>query len=188
MQSISHLNPPFQLSPLALCRSAVYFDEAESYEIKLLDPDPMDDPIYYLAQSIDKKIAIRDLAGKLEAQYHTIDQTVINRCKDLLTDWKANFPINKGKLYYRRGPRFLDICDQRTGLPQEIYTLGETEGKIYLACDAPQTVEEVWKNLDNEEQSELSKREVKQFLDMLTENRLVYREEGKYLSLAIHQN
>jgi ribosomal peptide maturation radical SAM protein 1 len=188
MKSLTHLHPPFNLISLDFCRSSVYFEEAKEYGIELLDPEPMHDPIFHLALTVDNDIPIRNLAGKLKAQYTQTDQTIINLCRESLKHWKANYSLNMGKLAYRQGQGFLNIYDQRSGLPQEVYTLGLPESKIYLACNSPKSVDEVWMSLDDDDKLGLNKEEVKEFLDMVTQNRLTYEENGKYLSLAISQS
>lgn len=185
MKSLTHLSPPFPMSPLYFCRGSVYFDEAEQYGIELLDPDPLQDPLYHLALQMDNGKRIRDLADKLKGQYQQIHQGTVDMCRETLNQWREDHPINYGRLWYRRGQGFINIFDYRTNLNQEVYTLGDLEGKIYLACDSGVTVEKIWQDLDPVEKSQLSRDEVKEFLDQLVENRLAYSEDGLYLSLAV---
>lgn len=185
MKSLSHLNPPFQLGPLALCRSSVYFDQPNDYGITLRDPAPMDDPLYHLAHLLGKKEQAVSLAGTLKGTYEKIQDHIIENCRTVLTQWKQNRNANYGRLWYRRGQGFLDIYDYRTGISQEVFTLGETEGKIYLACDSPKTFHDIWTELPESDRETLSQEEVKSFLDQLVENRLIYEENGLYISLAV---
>lgn len=185
MLSLSHLNPPFQLSPLALCRSSVYFDHPQEYGITLIDPKPMDDPLYHLAHKSGKPEQALLLASSLKADYKKIPDAFIENCRQVMNQWKQNFHANYGRLWYRRGKGFLDIFDYRTGISQQVFTLGETEGKIYLSCDTPKTAQEVWTQLPEEDKATLPQEEVKEFLNQLVENRLSYREDGLYISLAV---
>jgi ribosomal peptide maturation radical SAM protein 1 len=185
MKSLTHLSPPFPMTHLDLCRSSAYFDEAEQYGIQLLDPDPWQDPLYHLALQMDNGKRIRDLAGKLKGQYQQIHQGTVDMCREVLARWREDHVINYGRLWYRRGQGFINIFDYRTNLTPQVYTLGDLEGKIYLACDSAVSVELVWKDLEPEEKSQVSRDEVKEFLDQLVENRLAYKEDGLYLSLAV---
>jgi len=185
MAALIHLPPPFHLIPMALCRAAVYFDEAERYGIQLLDPDPMEDPVYVLARSIAENFPIRNLASKLEARYQRTDPAAVQLCREVLERWKRDYPVNGGQLFYRRGAGFLTIYDQRNTQPREVYTLGEHESKLYLACVSPRSLEEVYDGLDEAAKKELSKEDVKEFLDLICANGLAYSEKGRYLALAI---
>jgi ribosomal peptide maturation radical SAM protein 1 len=185
MKSLTHLHPPFQLIPMDLCRGSVYFDEAEQYGIELLAPNPMEDPIYHLAQEIDNRIKFQDLAGKLKGKYAQTPQAPIDKCREILDQWNRDHTINYGRLWYRRGKDFLDIFDYRTNVTRQVYTLEKTEGKIYLACNSPASAGEVWQGLEPGEKSELRIDDVKEFLDQLVENRLACKEDGLYLSLAV---
>jgi len=185
MKSLSHLAPPFPMTHLDLCRSSVYFDEAEQYGIELLDPDPWQDPLYHLARQLNNRVKIRDLAGQLKGQYQQIHQETVDICREVLARWREDHAINYGRLWYRRGQGFINIFDYRTNLTPQVYTLGDLEGKIYLACDSALSVQQVWKDLDPEEKSQVAPDEVKEFLDQLVENRLAYKEDDLYLSLAI---
>jgi ribosomal peptide maturation radical SAM protein 1 len=156
MKSLTHLSPPFQLAPLDLCRSSVYFDEAERYGIELLDPDPFQDPLYYLAGRMGNDTNIRDLADKLKGQYPQVHQGAVDKCRDVLARWREDHPLNYGRLWYRRGKGFLDIFDFRTNLAQEVYTLADLEGKIYLACSTAASVETVWNDLAPDEKSRVT--------------------------------
>ena len=95
-------------------------------------------------------------------------------------------PGNK-HLTYRRGPGFIVINDRRANLETSDYHLAEREADIYLLCDAGATP---WpfEGSAKKGRTNLSVEEIKEFLDDMVEARLVYEEEGRYLSLAIPTN
>jgi len=83
------------------------------------------------------------------------------------------------------GMDFVRIYDSRFSGEQQIYTLDDLESKIYLACNDGASVDDVWNSLTSGEQSEISREEVKDFLDQLVQSRLSIEENGVYLSLAL---
>ena len=102
--------------------------------------------------------------------------------------WRAGYVRGKHTLTYRRGPGFVLINDRRFNLSASDYYLGDIEADIYLACDAGATPAAVWQRLQQQGHNAISIDEVKEFLAALLEARLVYEEEGRYLSLAVALN
>ncbi len=89
-----------------------------------------------------------------------------------------------GTLSYELGPGFVVIDDHRPTVESARYTFHEREALIYLACDAGATAAQVHDFLSTRGEHELTPEDIAEFLDNLVELRLVYRERGKYLSLA----
>lgn len=187
MKSLFHLNPAFQLSSLVLNRSAVYFDEAGTYGIELMAAEHLQDPLYYLAHQLGEEKCMQDLAAGFSGKYRRIDQGVVQQCQKILEEWRKDFPKNYGRLWYRRGPGFIKIFDFRANVEQQVYTLEELEAKIYLACDSAASVDEIWEGFTADEKSQVSRGEIKEFLDELAANRLAYKENGRCLSLALSE-
>jgi len=187
MKSLFHLNPAFQLNPLALCRSAVYFDEAETYGIELTPAKPRHTPLYYLAYQLGEAKSIEGLAGGLGGKYQRIDPEMVEHCQKILAQWRRDHPKNYGKLWYRRGAGFIKIFDYRSNVEHQVYTLDDLEAKIYLTCDRAASVKTVWERLTNDQKSPFSCHEIKEFLDELVMSRLACEENGRYLSLAVSE-
>jgi magnesium-protoporphyrin IX monomethyl ester (oxidative) cyclase len=187
MKSLFHLNPAFQLSSLVLNRSAEYFDQAETYGIELIAPRHLQDPLYYLAHQLGEEKRMEGLAGGLSGKYQRIDPEVVEQCQKILAEWRKDHPKNYGRLWYRRGAGFIKILDYRSNVEHQVYTLDDLEAKIYLACDSAASVGTVWEGLTNEEKSQLSRDEIKEFLDELVKNRLACEENGRFLSLAVSE-
>lgn len=61
----------------------------------------------------------------------------------------------------------------------------ETEAKIYLTCDSGATAKAAWKALQADGAQGIELEDVEDFLDEMTELRLMYEEDGIYLSLAV---
>ncbi len=99
--------------------------------------------------------------------------------------WRASGPAGYRSLRYRWGPGFLVISDRRPDLERADYTFGETEAKLYLACDDGATPAQARQTLDEAERADLDVEDVEEFLDELVEMRVVYAEDGRYLALAL---
>ncbi|HWO21508.1 MAG TPA: RiPP maturation radical SAM C-methyltransferase [Kofleriaceae bacterium] len=84
-------------------------------------------------------------------------------------------------LSHARGPGFLVITDRRHGERGATYSLDEAEAAIYLACDAGATPTQIGERLA------IDAGEVREFLDELVAEGLVYAEQGKYLALSTAQ-
>lgn len=69
-----------------------------------------------------------------------------------------------------------------------VYGFFDIEGRIYLLCDAGATSLSIWNALEAVDQSGLGLDQVNDFLESLVAARLVYKEDGLYLSLATSDN
>ena len=75
----------------------------------------------------------------------------------------------------------MHIIDERPGLSSARYSFEEEETRIYLACEDGAAIPEVTRQLEIRKSAD----EVRTFLDTLVAQRLVYEEDGRYLSLAL---
>jgi hypothetical protein len=66
-----------------------------------------------------------------------------------------------------------------------LHVLDEREARIYLACDAGATARQVAEVMREAGDADLGEEEIRDFLEELLANRLLYREGDLYLSLAI---
>jgi magnesium-protoporphyrin IX monomethyl ester (oxidative) cyclase len=186
MRSLTHFKPAFHVIPLLLVRYSVYCDDPGAYGIQLKEHiSPMDDSLSLLASQQDDTIPLADLSDAFEGKYPRLPSEALDACKKVYQDWVDNFAQTKGQLWYRRGMDFVRVYDSRFSGEQQIYTLDDLESKIYLACNDGASVDDVWNSLSSGEQSEISREEVKDFLDQLVQSRLSIEENGVYLSLAL---
>ena len=88
-------------------------------------------------------------------------------------------------LVYERGLNFLKIIDNRYNLKNNYYTLKKTEAEIYLACDAGAKPKQICKQVSDLTGAKIKIEEVEAFLAQLVNLKLIYMEDGIYLSLAI---
>ncbi len=183
MNSISHLEPPRNLAAVDLQRFSPYHQRPRDYGVEITGPKPFYSLIYPCDQA-----ALDDLAYTFTYSYDDGRQphTYVDATRKSIEDWRENYP--KSILSYRCGPGFLIINDSRPGLGGYDHTLGEIEAKVYLACDAGATPKAVWKALQADGDLEITLEDVEVFLDEMVELKLMYEEDGLYLSLAVASN
>ncbi len=99
--------------------------------------------------------------------------------------WKQDAEKNYRKLTVKRGPDFVQVVDGCSNGKGGTYTLDGVAGEAYLACERGATPHRVWSTLSPEYQSGGTEADVKDFLDQMVSMRLVFEENGHYLSLAL---
>ena len=183
MKSLTFLKPP-ALVPLELERFSPYHQRPREYGLETTGPKPY----YRLIYPLDESDLI-DLAYQFDYRYDDgrKPETYITAVKESIEAWRDDFAAG-ANLSYRRGPGFLLINDRRPGLGGCNYTLRESEAKIYLSCDGGATPMAVWKTLQIDGETEISLEDIADFLQQMTELRLMYEEDGQYLSLAVPAN
>jgi len=183
VKSLTHLVPP-ALYTLQLERFSPYHQRPREYGLEITGPKP-----YYRLIYPSDEATLNDLAYQFDYRYDDgrKPETYIAALRESLEAWRNDFAAGSN-LSYRRGPGFLLINDRRPGLGGCNYSLRETEAKIYLSCDGGATANAVWKALLAAGEKEITFEDVEDFLRQMTELRLMYEEEGQYLSLAVPLN
>jgi ribosomal peptide maturation radical SAM protein 1 len=181
--SLVHLEAP-NFSHVQVQRFSPYFERAGEFGIELTGPMPYYRFLYAIAP--DK---LTNLAYDFAHRY--IDgrnpETYTEGLRKAVEKWREANKKGFASLRYRRGPGFLIVQDRRPGLESADYQFDGPEAKIYLGCDAGATPAELCKQLTADGES-LTVDEIAEFLDELVANRLMYREENRYLALAISEN
>src|SRR6266536_2388867 len=181
MKSLTHLMPPGNLSLVHLERFSPYYDRPREYGLKITGLRSYYPLIYPADQA-----TLSDLAYSFEYSYDDgrDPKTYIAAISESIETWRRDYH-DGSNLSYRCGPGFLLIEDRRPGLGGYNYSLRETEAKIYLTCDGGTTAMAAWKALQADEAKDIELEDVEDFLDEMTELRLMYEEDGLYLSLAV---
>ncbi|MGA9995416.1 MAG: RiPP maturation radical SAM C-methyltransferase [Pyrinomonadaceae bacterium] len=184
MKSLSHLQPP-SLIPLGIERFSPYYQRPGDFNLEIVGPRPH----YRFAYPCDES-TLSNLAYSFDYRYvdNQRPETYIGAIKQTIDDWQANHKAGDGSLQYHKGPDFLVINDRRPNLEPCNYRLGEQEARIYLACDSGATPKAIWEALNSDGGVRITVEEIEEYLDELAEARLVYEEDGRYLSLAIPVN
>jgi ribosomal peptide maturation radical SAM protein 1 len=183
MKSLTHLTPP-ALFPLELERFSPYHQRSREYGLEITGPKP-----YYRLIYPSDEAVLNDLSYQFDFLYDDgrKPETYITALKESIEAWRDDFAAG-ANLTYRRGPGFLLIEDRRPGLGGCNYSLRKSEAKIYLGCDGGATANALWKALLADGEKEISLEDVEDFLQQMTELRLIYEEEEQYLSLAVAVN
>ncbi len=176
--SLVHLTAP-TVTPLNVERFSPYHEHPERYGIEILGAARHYALLYPLPA-----VQLAELAYAFEFRYldgrdpHAYADPLVSQ----VNAWRE--AAADGTLAYDVGPGFVVIDDHRPTVESARYTFHEREALIYLACDAGATPAQVHDLLTKRGEHELTPGDIAEFLDSLVELRLVYRERGKYLSLA----
>ncbi|MGH7388559.1 MAG: RiPP maturation radical SAM C-methyltransferase [Candidatus Rokuibacteriota bacterium] len=183
-RSLVHLEPP-RLGRLDLQRFSPYHARPEEFGIRILGPAPQYSFLY----------PELDAATRAEIAYSFAfaygdgrdPEAYIAPVREAVRQWSEAREAgrSKGSLCYRRGPGFLRVVDQRPGLPGAHWTFGESEARVFLACQDGATPEEALAALEPEEARDLGVEWVEEWLEELVSERLAYEEGGRYLTLAL---
>lgn len=181
--SLVHLEPPSS-SKLEIYRFSPYHTDPAAHGLRLDGPLPH----YSLLYDVDRK-TLDDLAQAFE--YSHLDgrdpQSYTGALRARVEEWNREALRNRGALTYRRGPGMVIVTDSRTTTTNGIarYTLGETEASVFLACESGATRRSIEAELARAGRRMLDANELDALLRDMLEARLVYEENGEYLSLAL---
>ncbi|HYW53776.1 MAG TPA: RiPP maturation radical SAM C-methyltransferase [Dongiaceae bacterium] len=181
--SLTHLEAP-GMSRLFLERFSPYFDRHEEFGIEVAGPARFYELVYPVDRELLPEIAY-------EFRYRTdriASEGVYRKLQARLAEyWAPNgrFGAAHSSLRYSRGVGFVKIRDRRAGLPARDLTLNGISAAVYLACDDGKTVAEVVRALHAQlEDGGVTPEHVTELMDDLVGKRLMYEENGRYLSLA----
>lgn len=179
--SLTHLDPP-NLSPLSVYRFSPYHEHPHEFGLELLGPAVWHQSVYPVEPA-----TLADLAYTFD--YRHADgrnpETYVEPLRRAIETWQANRATSYRSLRYRRGPGFLVVSDRRPNLEHADYTFSERGARLYLACENGATPMEVSRSLSSAGMADVSADGVREYLDALVPMRLVYRENGHYLALAL---
>jgi ribosomal peptide maturation radical SAM protein 1 len=179
--SLLHLEPP-SCSLLEVHRFSPYHAATDRFPLRLVGPKPFYRHVYPLDEA-----TLADIAYVFDYEYTSPQDptTYAQPLLEAIEQWERGW--RGATLEYRRGPDFLEIVDSRGG-QRAHHQLGDIEAKIYLALDASTTASSIVHELQKDAKHGdvvPSLSEVESFLKKLALLRLVYEEDGRYLSLAI---
>lgn len=182
MRSLMHLQPP-NLVPLGLERFSPYHQNPSAYGIKVTGAAAYYRHIYQADEA-----TLNELAYDFDYSYEDGRDpgTYIGAAAEIIGRWRKLYAPKS--LTYRRGPGFLIINDRRPNRTARDYSFGEVESKVYLSCDSGMSPAAVWKALRGSGMDEVTVDDVRDILNAFLRERLVYEEEGRYLSLALPLN
>ena len=181
MKSLTHLTPPGNFDPVQVERFSPYYDHPHEYGLKITGPR-----FYYPLIYSEDHPFLSDLAYSFEHSYadDRDPQSYNSSIRESIENWRRDYE-GGSTLTCRRGPGFLLIDDRRPGLGGYNYSLRETEANIYLTCESGVTARAAWKAVEADAGKDINLQDVEDFLEEMTERRLMYEEGGLYLSLAV---
>jgi ribosomal peptide maturation radical SAM protein 1 len=182
MSSLSHLTPPASVHPICINRFSPYHNTPDEFGIRIEGPKPW----YRFLHDTDEQ-GLAELAYFFEHGYDDDrnPHDYVQPAFQVLELWKQDAEKNYRKLTVKRGPGFAQVVDGRTNGKGGTFTLDGVAGEAYLACDRGATPHRVWSNLSAEFRSGVSEDDVRDFLDQMVNMRLMYEEDGHYLTLAL---
>jgi len=183
-RSLVHLEPP-RLGRLDLQRFSPYHERPDDFGIRILGPARQ---YQFLYPELDAATRA-ELAYSFAFDYADgrDPATYVAPLAEVIREWTEAWEAGraKGSLCYRRGPGFLRVVDQRPGLPGALWTFGEHEARVFLACRDGATAQEAWAALGPEAARDLGPGWVEDWLAELVSERLAYEEGKRYLTLAL---
>lgn len=181
--SITHL-PPAGTARLLLERFSPYFEKAGQYGIEIHGPVPHYKHIYPIVGQDLYDLAY-DFAYSIPKAVDEVEKlAIIGQIQKAIEElWAVPGPqrATRGILSYYRGPGFITIVDRRPTLPPQDYTFAGVAAELYLACDAGVSVAQLTSKFSDRAYPET---QIKEVLDMFVQKRLMFEEDGQYLSLA----
>ena len=178
--SLVHFQPP-DSSMLEVHRFSPYHASTAQFPLKVTGPKAFYRHVYPLDDA-----TLSDIAYAFAYEYTTPqDPYAYSRpLAEALETWRKAWPT--AKLEMRRGPDFIEIEDTRFA-SRAVHRLGAMEAKIYALLDASATpgavAHELAKTAKHGE-TVPSVPEIETFLKELLLLKIVYEEDGRYLSLA----
>ncbi len=179
--SLVHLPAPL-LGSLQMYRFSPYFERPGDYGLCISRPLPH----YGLLYDVDAR-TLADLAQAFEYTHEDgrDPELYVDPLRKQVARWNRDSSRNRGALSYRRGPGLVVVTDTRTTTEPARYTLEGAEAAAYLACDMGATPRSIAAELRAAPGPGLSEVELEGLLRGFLDARLVYEEDGRYLSLAL---
>jgi ribosomal peptide maturation radical SAM protein 1 len=179
--ALVHLQPPY-LGRVRVERFSPYFTRPAELGFTNLRPVKH----YGLLYPVDAE-ALFDLAYDFDGDHEDgrDPDSYVGPLRKAVDDWRTHGAGSFGLLRYRSGPRFLSIWDRRTNRSSAVYNLDAVERHVYLACDGALTPDMILTSLRDHGHRSPSRADVQRILDELLGYDLLFREDQRYLSLAL---
>jgi ribosomal peptide maturation radical SAM protein 1 len=190
MRLLFHLRPPVGICPISYQRFSPYFFDRDKYGI-VLTPDKAYDFIFPRSKVNIERIAYYfDSVDRQSGRDSTTDY--IEPARAVWKQWRSHFLAGNVVCYYSKGPTYLVISDNRprtdgASISCRQTVLGEKLAFVYLLCDEARTVGTVYDSVRDRFGRETTSSTVEGWLNALTFQGLMYREDDRYLSLAVRR-
>lgn len=190
LRLLFHLHPPAGISPVIFERFSPYHFEREKFKLSLT-PFPLYQMLYPKHLIDFDKIAYY-FHGKWEGQ-ESDPAEYIQPSLEAFQDWSQYWQERKVSFYYEKGPDFLTLYDNRPlqpgmNLKLQRLNLNEKQAKVYLFCDENRTFAAIWQMLKENFEDAPTEERAQIMLDQFVEYGLMFREDDRYLALAVRKN
>ena len=186
---LSHLRPPTALVRVRFERFSPYHYEREKFGLELR-PSSIYQLLFPESRMDHSKLAYF-FDGECRDQLHDPDEHIkpVNAAAKM---WVENWNADRVYCYYSRGEDYIIIHDNRPPstdaalVPRRIY-LSNKVSAIYCHCDEIRSSRSVCEMMTQQFGPSVSPSQVCDWLDRLVQQRLMFREGERYLSLAVHR-
>lgn len=183
---ISHLRPPQFVTEVVFERFSPYFFDAARFKLQL-QPWPEYGHIYPSSRVDLEKIAYF-FSGQWEGQTSE-PAAYIGPVRDEVTRWQERWAARAIYCYYEKGPDYLRIFDNRPRgdgiVKPRGFLLGAEMAAIYLFCDENRSFSSILTMMRERFGVQTTELRVRRWLDQLVAQWLLFREEDRYLALAV---
>ncbi|HET9790248.1 MAG TPA: RiPP maturation radical SAM C-methyltransferase [Candidatus Angelobacter sp.] len=186
---LSHLQPPSTLQQVMFERFSPYHFQKDSFGLTL-EPMSLYNFIFPASRVDFEKIAYY-FHGKWEAQIDPLD--AIHPALESWKTWESRWKERKVFCYYEKGPGFIVIHDNRPRVPNgpieyRRVSLQAEASAIYLFCDQARSRQAITDMMDARFGAGAGHDSTCLWLDQLVAAGLMYREQERYLALAVRKN
>lgn len=182
LRLLFHLPPPVGITPIIFERFSPYHFDTAKYGLKLT---PF--PIYRMLYP-EHLVKYENIAYYFEGEWgqQRDPQEYIQPTIHTYSEWLKYWLENEVLFYYERGPGFVTLHDNRplqsgAEIQGRKIVLDEIQSRIYLFCDGIRSFGSIQQMPENS----LAQEETSALLEEFVENGLMFREDDRYLSLAV---
>ncbi|HEX5435214.1 MAG TPA: RiPP maturation radical SAM C-methyltransferase [Candidatus Angelobacter sp.] len=188
MRLLFHLKPPTGVFPVVFERFSPYHFDRDRFKLKIRHLTK-----YRLLYPEDR-IALENVAYYFEGEWQGQEQCpeeYIQPVQNMQQEWRGYWQTNSVSFYFEKGPNFLVLYDSRP-LPQDKQikvrrtVLNALQSRIYQFCDANRSFRAIYE-LVTEINPLMTAEQTRTLLDNFVTQRLMFRENDRYLSLATRQ-
>lgn len=189
LRLLFHLKPPEGIFPVIFERFSPYHFEPDKFKLQI---SPIAEyRLLYPESMVDLSKIAYYFEGRWEGEDGSPEE-YLQPTKDVYYEWETNWQESKTVFYYEKGPGFLILYDNRpwrTGADSRMrrLTLNELQSRIYLFCDENRSINAIRRMLMTLYLSPPTEEQLQKLLDQFVDLGLMFREQDRYLSLAVRK-
>jgi len=188
-RAVSHLCPPTGTCRVIFERFSPYHFNREKYSLTL-EPSPFYQLLFPESLVDMEKLAYyfdRKGAGNLGEEFEYLKPSL-----DFIHKWQEAWKERKWFCCFEKGPGFVTIYDNRplaAGMNSagRKTTLRTLAADVYLFCDEHRSFKAIQGMVNKDGPNQIQPEKIKAMLNQLVSANLMFEEDGRYLSLAVHK-